>query len=377
MALYDFRQDGSKLQLYKKGSNLLCHEFDFGGGTTTDKDEQTLSLNGNDLTISNGNTITLPSETITSLIANGTQYDYTAEDGNIYFVVPATFISNDVGNAISIGTDNGLMISIPAQLPDDQLLSGDNSGTINITLTPDPQPDGSINYLVKADLPIALATPNGNNNALKLDASDKWYVEPETVTGFTNLLTTGTQIGTYTKEDGTTQDIYAPSGGGGGSLSTGAMSFSERVVGTTSTAATGSAAGIVAIPGVTSTFTTTTITNIIIPTAVAMYSSSVSSTSAQGVTYLEIIKPGNVVEILDVKYWSVANGNSLVNLPVASVMSGSLSSAPAGTYTVRLRFKVWSGSVIANYVPTIYAGYVAGTDSNSMKSSLVVMTVNI
>jgi len=253
---------GIKNQYVKNVDPVCANQVKFipltvSGGE--DKDEQELSISGTSVTISGGNTLdfsqlikdgetltTLDSiavngtnleikytgedgtqvtksadlkslveagETLTSIAASGKKYQYTKEDGTIDNIQAGTFISADTGNAIATGSDGGLMLTIPAQLPDDQLLSGDNSGNIDITLTPDTQPDGSVDYLLKADLPLATTTPSNKTNALKLDANSKFFVEPETVTSFSGLLTTGTKIGTYTKEDGTTQDIFAPSGG--------------------------------------------------------------------------------------------------------------------------------------------------------------------
>ena len=84
------------------------------------------------------------------------------------------------------------MLSIPALLPDDQLLSGDNSGNIDITLTPTTQPDGSIDYLLKADLPLATTTPTSNTNALQIDTNGKFFVEPSSGGG--TVLVDGTTI---------------------------------------------------------------------------------------------------------------------------------------------------------------------------------------
>jgi hypothetical protein len=178
--------NGSILEL-RKGNCDSCvtSSVDLSGigGGGSDKDEQTLSINSPNLVISGGNSLDLTPlvkdlETLTEIVANGTQYDYTKEDGTIDAIQAGTFISADTGNAIATGTDGGLMLTIPAQLPNDQLLSGDNSGNIDITLTPDTQPDGSIDYLIKADLPLATTTPASNTNALQIDANGKFFVEP-------------------------------------------------------------------------------------------------------------------------------------------------------------------------------------------------------
>lgn len=59
-------------------------------------------------------------------------------------------LSTDAGNSVVLGTDGGLKVSIPAQLPDDQVLSGDNTGSVSVTLTPTVVGDQT-NYLIKAD----------------------------------------------------------------------------------------------------------------------------------------------------------------------------------------------------------------------------------
>lgn len=60
---------------------------------------------------------------------------------------------------------------------DNQQLISDNTGSVVITLTPLPQPDGSINYTVKADLKVASTTPSGGINGLKQDAGGNFYVD--------------------------------------------------------------------------------------------------------------------------------------------------------------------------------------------------------
>ena len=69
--------------------------------------------------------------------------------------------------------------ALPAQLPDDQVLSGDNSGTVGLTLTPTVV-GGQTNYTIKADLKVAAQTPTSTTNMLKLSASG-FYVSMEEV----------------------------------------------------------------------------------------------------------------------------------------------------------------------------------------------------
>ena len=204
MALYDFRQDGNKLQLFKKGSNLLCHEFEFGG---SDKDEQTLSLNGNDLTISNGNSVDLtpilPSSYVQS-IDGATLNDltlnlnYTDKDGANVSVpidltgLPSNIISSDSGNALTIGADGKLVVNIPAQLPDDQTLTDSGLGNVSLTLTPTTTSDGTVNYTITANVNSATLTPSGQTNAIQVDSNNKLYVEPTTLKN-TRFIATASQ----------------------------------------------------------------------------------------------------------------------------------------------------------------------------------------
>ena len=69
-------------------------------------------------------------------------------------------LSTDAGNSIITGTDGGLLVAAVAQLPDDQVLTGDNSGSVNLTLTPATQPNGDVNYTVKGDVKIDPAAGN-------------------------------------------------------------------------------------------------------------------------------------------------------------------------------------------------------------------------
>ena len=77
-------------------------------------------------------------------------------------------VSIDAGNSLQLGTDGGLKVEAVAQLPDGQVLTGDNSGSVNLTLTPSTQPNGDVNYTIKGEVKIdpaednaAVATPAG------------------------------------------------------------------------------------------------------------------------------------------------------------------------------------------------------------------------
>ena len=77
-------------------------------------------------------------------------------------------LSSDAGQSITTGSDGGLLVTAAAYLPDDQVLTGDNSGSVNLTLTPSTQPNGDVNYTIKGEVKIdpaagnaAVATANG------------------------------------------------------------------------------------------------------------------------------------------------------------------------------------------------------------------------
>lgn len=107
----------------------------------------------------------------------GRGYRHTAVDGSSVLISAPVFISEDAGNAITAGDDGGLKVVIPAQLPDDQVFSGDNSGTVALTMTPVVDPvTGDTDYTVKADLKVAAFTPIGAENFLKWSPSG-FYVE--------------------------------------------------------------------------------------------------------------------------------------------------------------------------------------------------------
>ena len=118
------------------------------------------------------------------------------------------------------------------------------------------------------------------------------------------------------------------------------------------------------IPGCTATFTTTQDCSFDM-FGVAVLASTTSS-SAQGVAYLTL--DGVIV---DSKYWSVSDGHTLENLPGASVLRFTKLAVPAGTHTVKLRAKSWTGNVIVNNIPTISLGY-QPEDFQCMKSTLQV-----
>ena len=69
-------------------------------------------------------------------------------------------LSTDAGQSITTGTDGGLLVTTVAGLPDDQVLTGDNSGSVSLTLTPATQPNGDVNYTIKGEVKIDPAAGN-------------------------------------------------------------------------------------------------------------------------------------------------------------------------------------------------------------------------
>lgn len=127
-------------------------------------------------------------------------------------------LSTDAGNSIALGTDGGLKVSIPAQLPDDQVLTGDNSGSVNLTLTPSTQPNGDVNYTIKGEVKI---DPAAGNAAVATAAGV--YVPTPTVPTYT------TGNAPTVVDDGTTTTQYF----GGNSIALGNPVGWEKRVGTT------------------------------------------------------------------------------------------------------------------------------------------------
>lgn len=123
----------------------------------------------------------LPPETVTTMVETpgAKTWSYINEGSTTKVMGNAQIVSAAVGNAITIAPDGGLVVQIPAQLPDDQVLSGDNSGTVNVTLTPDTTTTpGQTNYLLKADLKVAATNPDGSANALE-NTGNGFFVDPD------------------------------------------------------------------------------------------------------------------------------------------------------------------------------------------------------
>jgi hypothetical protein len=109
---------------------------------------------------------------------DGVNYKHTNESGVATVIQPGQFVAGVAGNAITTAPDGRLVVQIPAQLPDNQVFSGDNSGTVSLVLTPTTinagTPDEQTNYTIKADLKIAATNPDGSANRLKWSPLGFW-----------------------------------------------------------------------------------------------------------------------------------------------------------------------------------------------------------
>lgn len=146
-------------------------------------------------------------ETVTTLVLDSVSghYKHTNEAGTSQLIEPGNLISSTAGNAIATGTDGKLTLSIPAQLPDDQVLSGDNSGNVGLELTPVTDPvTGNTNYTIKADLKVAGTTPSGGANALVIGPSGAYVAEATATTAGTVTLN---QIESLTKVVGQDEGV--------------------------------------------------------------------------------------------------------------------------------------------------------------------------
>ena len=127
-------------------------------------------------------------------------------------------LSTDAGQSLTTGTDGGLLVTAVAALPDDQVLTGDNSGSVNLTLTPSTQPNGDVNYTIKGDVKIDTAAGNA-----AVATAAGIYVPTPTVPTYT------TGNAPTVVDDGTTTTQYF----GGNSIALGNPVGWEKRVGTT------------------------------------------------------------------------------------------------------------------------------------------------
>ncbi|MCH2021691.1 MAG: hypothetical protein MK207_04350 [Saprospiraceae bacterium] len=120
---------------------------------------QTLSLNGQDLTISNGNTVTLPADTVQTLSLNG--QDLTISNGNTV-TLPADTVQTLSLNGQDLTISNGNTVTLPADTVQTLSLNGQDLTISNgntVTLPADTAQTLSLNG---QDLTIS----NGNTVTL-------------------------------------------------------------------------------------------------------------------------------------------------------------------------------------------------------------------
>lgn len=127
-------------------------------------------------------------------------------------------VSTDAGNSLQLGTDGGLKVEAAAYLPDDQVLTGDNSGSVSLTLTPSTQPNGDVNYTIKGEVKIDPAEDNA-----AVATADGVYVPTPTVPTY------DTGNAPAVVDDGTTTTQYF----GGNSIALGNPVGWEKRAGTT------------------------------------------------------------------------------------------------------------------------------------------------
>ena len=127
-------------------------------------------------------------------------------------------LSTDAGQSIALGSDGGLLVNAAAYLPDDQVLTGDNSGSVNLTLTPSTKPNGDVNYTIKGEVKIDPAA----GNAAVATAKGVYVPTPTVVTYTTGNAPT-------VVDDGTTTTQYF----GGNTIALGDPVGWEKRVGTT------------------------------------------------------------------------------------------------------------------------------------------------
>jgi surface protein len=158
--------------------------------------------------ISVGATTTNILETLTSLLVNASAHKITFnnEAGTATEVPASTFLSNDAGNSLIVGLDGGIYMAATATLPDNQVLTGDNTGSVQLTLTPTVDTvTGDTNYTIKTDLKIATTTPSGGANLLKVNGSKETYVDMQDVADALGFeLAVNTTTSTLDLKQGTT-----------------------------------------------------------------------------------------------------------------------------------------------------------------------------
>jgi len=203
--------NGCELQLRRCGNIVSKVDLSTCAGGGEDKDEQELSISGTSVTISGGNTLDFAQlvkdgETLTtldSITVNGTNLEikYTGENGTqvtksadlkslvenaetLTSILQPTYNSTTGAFVIKYKGEDGVETSFTttilpqAVVVDEQALTSDTTGNVELIFTPTTQPGGSVDYSVKGSLKLATTTPLGNANEIKVNSSNQLFVEP-------------------------------------------------------------------------------------------------------------------------------------------------------------------------------------------------------
>ncbi|WP_396159108.1 hypothetical protein [Flavobacterium sp.] len=157
-------QSGNTISLSNNGGSFTLPTF-----TDTDTDSQSLALTGNTLSISNGNSVTLPAQVPQTISQSGNTISLSNNGGS--FTLP-TFTDTDAqslaltGNTLSIS--NGNSVTLPAQVPQTISQSGNtislsnNGGSFTLPTFTDTDTDSQSLALIGNTLSIS----NGNSVTL-------------------------------------------------------------------------------------------------------------------------------------------------------------------------------------------------------------------
>ncbi len=177
--------DGSltnELQTLSQSENTIT--LSNGGGsftlpTFTDTDAQSLSLTGNNLSISNGNTVVLPTYTDIPQTITQTGNVVTLSNGGGSFSLP-TYTDTDaqsltlVGNNLSISNGNSVVLPTYTDVPQTISQTGNvvtlsnGGGSFNL-------PTFTDNSIYAADGIINQATTTSNNRIVDMNNSNIWF----------------------------------------------------------------------------------------------------------------------------------------------------------------------------------------------------------
>jgi hypothetical protein len=173
-------EDGSKAYVKVDGTTVKFNASGELEATASASVTATVTDGAKIATVTINGTPTDIFDKLTTLVKDGAAHTvtYANELGATTTVGAADFLSNAAGQSIIVAPDGGLYFAAVAALPDDQVLTGDNTGSITFTMTPVTMPDGTVNYTIKGVIQLATTTPSGKPNAAKLDSNNMLYVDP-------------------------------------------------------------------------------------------------------------------------------------------------------------------------------------------------------